>query len=804
MDQTWTSSATSQNTPLTLWYRQPATQWLEALPVGNGHLGAMMYGGVAEEVLQLNEDTLWAGEPYDSNNYGAAPYLEAVRKLVFARKYVEADEVARHMQGPRNQPYEPLGNLHLTFQHHNVTAYRRQLDLRNACAEVRYSCDSTLFTRTVFCSAVDNVLVVHLESDQPGALSCTASLDSELHASSTALATNRIALHGRCPRHASVPEGAPARPIEYDDRPDGKNMRFEAQLHVILDGGQCEANADGSLTIRNATAATLLLTAATSYQGFDKSPSAHIPDLAGLCSARLNEALKKRYEDLREAHISDYQQLFARVELDLGSDLHSEQSTDERLEAVRKGGSDEQLIALYFQYGRYLLIASSRPGTQPANLQGIWNDRIQPAWNSNWTTNINTEMNYWLAETCNLSECHEPLFAFINDLSVNGAKTAQVHYHCQGWTTHHNVDLWRMTSPANGSPKWANWPLAGAWLCQHLWEHYAFTRDRNFLAQRAYPLMKGAAQFFLDFLVERDGWLLTNPSTSPENVFLTEDGKEATVSAGTTMDMTIIRELFTNCIEASHILRIDSEFASVLERQRARLLPPRIGKYGQLQEWSEDFDEQEPGHRHMSHLYGLYPGDSITAEQAPELFQAARTSLERRLEHGGGYTGWSRAWVIALWARLGEGDLAHDNIVQLLNVSTSANLFDLHPPLIFQIDGNFGAAAAVAEMLLQSHAGELAILPALPAAWSHGSVRGLCARGGLKVDITWRDGQALSVVLHVHADGQHRLRLPAGQQVVAVKDQHGQDIAWHAEQQYIVLAVQNGEHYTISLGSSKR
>ncbi|MFL5652733.1 MAG: glycosyl hydrolase family 95 catalytic domain-containing protein [Ktedonobacteraceae bacterium] len=802
MHQTQPTHVAQSNKPLKLWYRQPAAQWLGALPVGNGHLGAMIHGGITEEVLQLNEDTLWSGEPYDTNNYEAAQHLEELRKLVFARKYVEADEVARRMQGPRNQAYQPPGNLRLTFQHSaTATMYRRELDLRNACAEVRYTSDGATFARTVFSSAVDNVLVVRLESDQPGTLSFTATLDSELHASNVIRAENRIALHGRCPRHVPVPDGAPIRPIEYDDRPDGKNMRFEAQLHAMLDGGQSETNADGSLTVHNANAATLLLAAATSYNGFDKSPSENIPDLARICSARLDDALKKGYAKLRSAHISDYQHLFQRVELDLGDDPHAGQPTDERLEAVRKGASDEQLIALYFQYGRYLLIASSRPGTQPANLQGIWNKDVWPAWYSNWTTNINTEMNYWLAETCNLSECHEPLFDLISGLSVNGAKTAQVYYRCGGWTAHHNADLWRMTSPDNGSPKWANWPLSGAWLCQHLWEHYAFTGDRDFLSQRAYPLMKGATRFFLDFLVERDGWLLTNPSTSPENVFLTEDGEEATVSAGSTMDMAIIRELFTNCIETSRILGIDADFASVLESKRAKLLPSRIGKYGQLQEWSEDFGEQEPGHRHIAHLYGLYPGDQITSEKTPELFQAARKSLERRLEHGSGHTGWSLAWVVALWARLGEGDLAHDNIVQLLGNSTSANLLDLidlHPPLIFQIDGNFGATAAIAEMLVQSHGAELAILPALPHAWNHGYVRGLRARGGLEIDVEWNNGHPTSVVLRAQYDGHYLLRLPQGQRPVAIKDRNGQNVPWSEENAHIVLAVQNGKSYTLS------
>jgi alpha-L-fucosidase 2 len=417
--------------------------------------------------------------------------------------------------------------------------------------------------------------------------------------------------------------------------------------------------------------------------------------------------------------------------------------------------------------------------------------------------NINTGMNYWLAEVCNLAECHLPLFDLIDGMSVNGKRTARAYYNCGGWTAHHNVDVWRTTSPpgrGGGAPKWSNWPMSGAWLCQHLWEHYAFSGDRDFLSRRAYPVMKEAARFLLDFLVEDEhGRLLTCPSTSPENMFLTAGGTQAAVSAGSTMDMAIIHDLFTHCIEASHILGIDSEFAEQLQEVRNRLFAPQIGKYGQLQEWKEDFEEPEPGHRHLSHLFGLYPGDQITLEHTPELAQAARRSLERRLEHGGGHTSWSRAWVIALWARLREGDLAYESIVKLLDLSTAANLFDLHPPHYFQIDGNFGATAAIAEMLLQSHAGEIAFLPALPAAWDAGQVKGLRARGGLKVDIIWSAGHVTSIVLRTNKDGELLLRVPHNQKIVAIRDQDGHDIEWRVQDGLVAVSVQAKGRYDLSL-----
>ena len=804
MHQAQTVRVPQDKSPLKLWYRQPATQWLEALPVGNGRLGAMIHGGIGEEVLQLNEDTLWSGEPYDTDNLDAVTHLSELRRLILEeRNYAVAQKVARRMQGPYNESYQPLGYLRLNFgQQGEVQAYQRALDLNTALATVEYTAGDILFSREVFSSAADDLLVIRLTSDTPHALSLTAHLESIHPFTCTSVGSHKIRMAGRCPRHVD-PNYLPTRdPVLYDHDEDAHGMRFETQLQAMVEGGRISVDGDGTLRVEDAHTVTFFLSAATSYRGFSSRPDLPAHELEQRCTARLVAGMSKGYEALRTAHISDYQQLFQRVTLDLGTSDGQELPTDERLAAVQKGASDDALLALFFHYGRYLLIASSRPGTQPANLQGIWNDQVRPAWSSNWTININTQMNYWLAEVCNLAECHSPLFDFLEEVSVSGERTAQVYYGCRGWVAHHNLDLWRNTAPVgngSGDPQWANWNMGGAWLCQHLWEHYAFSGDRSFLSQRAYPLMKKAAQFLLDFLVEdKQGHLTTCPSTSPENLFITASGERSGVSAGSTMDIAIIYELFTHCIAASQVLEIDQEFAHELAQALARLPQPAIGRFGQLQEWNEDFVEHEPGHRHMSHLYGLYPGEQITFEKMPELFQAARKSLERRLEHGGGATGWSRAWVAALWARLGEGNLAHEHIIQLLKDSTSTNLFDLHPPLIFQIDGNFGAAAAIAEMLVQSHADELAILPALPHTWNDGYVRGLRARGGLEVDVEWNDGHAITVVLRAEHDGRFLLRLPQDQQPVAIKDQNGQQVSWSSERGRIVLGVQHGENYTLS------
>ena len=762
-----------------LWYDEPAEYFINALPLGNGRLGAMVYGRPSEELIHLNESSFWTGGPVNLRpNPDAFVYLPQIRKALDEKNYALADQLAHNMQGLFSQSYAPIGDLLIKQQYKGeATDYYRDLDLQRAIATTRFKADNVEYIREAFVSYPDQVVVVRFTSSVPQALDLELRTQTKMHAT-VAVDGKDLLVEGRAPSHADPTYiNTSDEPVQWGDSCRG--MRFQTRIRTLKNDGK-EALVDGSIRITDASEVVLGISIATSFNGFDKCPVSEGKDEKKLAKAYLDSVCGKSYDELKQAHIADYSSYFNKLGFYLKGDASKEKMpTDERLQAYQTDNSDHGLETLLYQYGRYLLIASSRKGGVAANLQGIWNVDVRPAWSSNYTTNINFEMNYWASDKTGLGDMNEPMIQQIINMSKTGRYVASDYYKCRGWAAGHNSDIWAMTNPVGhlgmGDPQWANWTMASPWLSLHLWEKYAYTGDEEYLKNTAYPIMKSAAEFCLDWLIDDgNGHLLTSPSTSPEHRFIGEDGKAWAVTKGATMDLGLIRNLFENTIEAIQVLGTDKDFAVSLNEALVKMLPYQPGAEGDLNEWGADYADAEPQHRHVSHLFCLHPGHDVSANRTPELFEACKKTLLKRGDKG---TGWSLAWKVCFWARLLDGEHAYKLINNYLNYTTERgfsenggtypNLFNACPP--FQIDGNFGVVEGISEMLLQSHLHEIHLLPALPSSWDAGEIIGLKARGGYEVNISWEHGKLKKAVLSAMKDTECRLRTNAPIQIKGVK-----------------------------------